>query len=159
MALSKMDLRVSGTTVRGFVIVHDQNFVNPLDERVHTQTIEGTWMQMKRKMKSQSGTLGRLLPTYLAEYIGRRSPSKKNPFGCILACIGDQYKFPLHLHPAAPPLPPPVPPPAQPRSHCQRSSQSHHHRLVLSSRRQRLVLSIHRQRLVLSSHRLLVLLS
>eukprot|EP00094_Tigriopus_californicus_P014141 TCALIF_13696-PA protein Name:"Protein of unknown function" AED:0.70 eAED:0.70 QI:0/-1/0/1/-1/1/1/0/183 len=72
---------------------------------------------MKKKLKRQAGTSKRLQPTYLEEYIWRRAHSKGNPFGAIIATIGDQYQFPLHLHPVNPPIQPPpslLPPPTCP---------------------------------------------
>jgi len=38
------------------VVIHAQNFVSPVHNDVHTQTIEGLWMHAKRKLRYQSGT-------------------------------------------------------------------------------------------------------
>ena len=38
------------------VVVHAHNFVDPDRPDVHTQTIEGMWMQVKRQLRYQSGT-------------------------------------------------------------------------------------------------------
>jgi len=38
------------------VVIHAQNFVNPVHNDVHTQTIDGLWMHAKRKLRYQSGT-------------------------------------------------------------------------------------------------------
>ena len=36
-------------------INHSQNFVHPIDQEIHTQTIENMWMREKRKLKRQFG--------------------------------------------------------------------------------------------------------
>ena len=46
------------------VVVHAQNFVDPLRPDVHTQSIEGLWMQVKRKLRYQSGTTSEFVPGY-----------------------------------------------------------------------------------------------
>ena len=38
------------------VIVHERNFVDPIEPGVHTQVIENTWIRAKQKMRSQYGT-------------------------------------------------------------------------------------------------------
>jgi len=38
------------------VVVHAHNFVDPQRPDVHTQTIEGMWMQAKLKLRYQNGT-------------------------------------------------------------------------------------------------------
>ncbi len=39
---------------------------------VHTQSIENTWMRVKRKQKKQGGMCRSLLPTYLEEFVWRQ---------------------------------------------------------------------------------------
>jgi len=50
------------------VVVHAHNFVDRHPADVHTQTIEGMWMQVKRKLWYQNGTSRDLFPSYLAEF-------------------------------------------------------------------------------------------
>jgi hypothetical protein len=46
------------------VSIHEQNFVDPNDGNIHTQSIENVWMQAKRKLKRQFGTSRDLFPSY-----------------------------------------------------------------------------------------------
>ena len=45
-------------------INHSQNFVHPIDQEIHTQTIENMWMRAKRKLKRQFGTSEELFSIY-----------------------------------------------------------------------------------------------
>ena len=38
------------------IIIHQQHFVNPLNNEVHTQNVENMWMRLKRKLRQQFGT-------------------------------------------------------------------------------------------------------
>ena len=46
---------------------HSKNFVDP-DSGAHTNTIEGVWALVKKKLKSMSGTLYKYIPSYLDEF-------------------------------------------------------------------------------------------
>ena len=50
---------------------HSHNFVDP-DTGAHTNIIEGTWGQVKRKMKRMNGTLNDKLRSYLDEFMCKR---------------------------------------------------------------------------------------
>ncbi|KAK6990124.1 hypothetical protein BgiMline_013399 [Biomphalaria glabrata] len=66
------------------VIVHQQNFVDPLDPEIHTQNIENLWMRAKRKLKRQFGTSGALFQSYLDEFIYRNSMREEDMFSSML---------------------------------------------------------------------------
>jgi hypothetical protein len=72
------------------VVVHAQNFVDPHRPDVHTQTIEGMWMQVKRKLRYQSGTSRDLFPSYLSEFQWRYS-HKSDVYGQYLCLLSDNY--------------------------------------------------------------------
>jgi transposase-like protein len=72
------------------VIVHEDNFVDPRDSDIHTQTIESLWKEAKKKLRQQSGTSQDLFPSYLKEFMWRRN-FKPNFFSGILVCIIQQY--------------------------------------------------------------------
>ena len=46
---------------------HSENFVDPYTGN-HSNTIEGVWSQIKRKLKAMNGTVKSKLPSYLDEY-------------------------------------------------------------------------------------------
>ena len=72
------------------VVVHAQNFVHPVHNNVHIQTIKEMWMQAKRKLRYQSGTSHNLFPSYLAEF--QWWPShKEHVFGQYLTLLSDNY--------------------------------------------------------------------
>ena len=72
------------------VVIHAQNFVDPVHNDVHTQTIEGLWMHAKRKLRYQSGTSRQLFPSYLAEFQWRHS-HRTHVFGQYLTMLSDNY--------------------------------------------------------------------
>jgi len=72
------------------VMVHAHNFVDPQRPEVHSQTIEGMWMQAKRKLRCQSGTSRDLFPSYLAEFQWCYS-HKTDVFGQYLCLLSDNY--------------------------------------------------------------------
>jgi len=74
------------------VIVHQQHFVDNIHPEIHTQTIEGMWMQAKRKLRYQGGTNRGLLPSYLAEFQWRFC-HKLHPFGQYLSLLCDNYRI------------------------------------------------------------------
>jgi len=50
------------------VIVHAQEFVDSIHAEIHTECIEGLWMQAKRKLRYKGGTSCGLFASYLAEF-------------------------------------------------------------------------------------------
>jgi transposase-like protein len=69
---------------------HTQHFVDPQDDTIHTQNIEGTWSHAKRKLRHQYGTSRALFPGYLNEFVWRKGhPERK--FAHFLQCITEQY--------------------------------------------------------------------
>ena len=59
---------------------HSKNFGNP-DSGAHTNTIEGLWALVKKKLKSMSGTLYEHLPSYLDEFVWFRNFAGDRAFG------------------------------------------------------------------------------
>src|SRR6218665_2174993 len=60
--------------------------------QVHTQTIEGLWMQAKRKLRYQSGTSNRLFRSYLSAFPWRFS-HKEHVFGQLINLLSDNYNI------------------------------------------------------------------
>ena len=73
------------------VIVHQQHFVDPGDDDIHTQNIENMWMLAKRKLRRQFGTSDALFPSYLHEFVWRQSIPDKKFFQHFLNVIGNIY--------------------------------------------------------------------
>lgn len=69
---------------------HRFNFVDPNNPEVHTNTIEGTWAQVKTKYRAMRGTSDELFNTYLQEY-GWRKNHRDNIFMHILFWIRHYY--------------------------------------------------------------------
>jgi transposase-like protein len=74
------------------VIIHEQNFVDPNDGNIHTQSIENVWMRAKRKLKRQFGTSRDLFPSYIHEFIWRNKFARQNTFMSFLVCLTQQYE-------------------------------------------------------------------
>ena len=74
------------------VINHSENFVDPADEDIHTQSVENFWMRAKRKMRRQFGTSEDLFPTYLSEFMWRnRLRGGVDVFSEFLISVGRLY--------------------------------------------------------------------
>ncbi|XP_050512754.1 uncharacterized protein LOC126888463 [Diabrotica virgifera virgifera] len=69
---------------------HQNNFVDPDDSSVHTQTILSVWNRAK-KLCRQCGTSTDLFPSYLQEFMWRERIRNKEPFVEFLLCIVEQY--------------------------------------------------------------------
>uniref|UniRef100_A0A1X7VKF1 ISXO2-like transposase domain-containing protein n=1 Tax=Amphimedon queenslandica TaxID=400682 RepID=A0A1X7VKF1_AMPQE len=68
------------------------NFINPING-AHTQSIESTWSQVKRMMRSTGvmNTSSELFSTYLQEFLWRRKFNDTDHFESIIDAIKEQY--------------------------------------------------------------------
>ena len=73
------------------VVIHEENFVSPVDQDVHTQTIEATWCSLKRFIRSRGTSKGEHLIEYIYEWIFRRMHS--DVFEALLEVIRSKYTF------------------------------------------------------------------
>ena len=71
------------------MVNHSKNFVDPYTG-AHTNTIEGLWSQVKRKLKAMNGTVRNQLPGYLDEFNWRKVYPGDH-FENILADIAEFY--------------------------------------------------------------------
>ena len=60
------------------MVNHSENFVEPYTG-AHSNTIEGLWNQVKRKLKAMNGTTKAKLPGYLDEFNWRKLHQEANP--------------------------------------------------------------------------------
>ena len=67
---------------------HSKNFVDP-DSGAHTNTIEGVWALVKKKLKWMSGTLYEYIPSYLDEFTWNFG--KDQAFEQLLKDIAEQF--------------------------------------------------------------------
>ena len=74
------------------VIVHERNFVDPIEPGVHTQLIENMWMRAKQKLRRQHGTSVELFASYMAEFTWRCRVGV-NKFAELILAIRQQYPF------------------------------------------------------------------
>ena len=51
------------------IIIHQQHFVDPLNNEVYTQNVENMWMRLKRKLRQQFGTSEALFQSHLREFV------------------------------------------------------------------------------------------
>ena len=73
------------------VVVHQQNFVDPTNDQVHTQNVENMWMRAKRKLKRQFGTSRALFPSYLHEFMFRNQFRDQDLFPNFIIAIAENY--------------------------------------------------------------------
>ncbi|XP_050512924.1 uncharacterized protein LOC126888610 [Diabrotica virgifera virgifera] len=83
--------RLDGGVYEHRTVIHQNNFVDPNNDSVHTQTIESVWMRSKKKLRRQCGTSMDLFPSYLQEFVWRERIKDKDPFVELLLCILEQY--------------------------------------------------------------------
>lgn len=84
----------SGLTEMGYrhsVVIHEENFVAPENEEVHTQRIEATWGSLKKFFRAHGTNKGEYLTEYICEYIFRRMHD--DVFEGILEVIRRKYTF------------------------------------------------------------------
>lgn len=82
--------QIAGGIYRHETIIHEQHFVDPEDETIHTQNIENTWMRVNKKIKRQFGTNKALFETYMAEFLWRNRV-REHLFGNFLVAIHEVY--------------------------------------------------------------------
>ena len=74
------------------VVVHQENFMDPLHPEIHTQNVENLWMHAKRKLRRQFGTTRQLFDTYLREFVWQeRYKGHQHRLAALLVCIRQQY--------------------------------------------------------------------
>ena len=73
------------------VVIHENNFVSPMNRNVHTQTIESTWSSLKRFIRSHGTNKGTYYLEYINEYLFRRRNS--DVFNAVLNVIRRKYPF------------------------------------------------------------------
>jgi len=69
------------------MVNHSENFVDPYTG-AHSNTIEGVWSQIKRKLKAMNGTRRERIPGYLDEFNWRKC-FPGDPFDRLLADIAE----------------------------------------------------------------------
>ena len=69
---------------------HSKNFVYP-DSGAHTNTIEGVWALVKKKLKWMCGTLYEYIPSYLDKFTWFRNFGKDKAFEQLLKDIAEQF--------------------------------------------------------------------
>jgi hypothetical protein len=82
---------INGGIYQHGVVVHEQNFVHPDYEEIHTQSIESMWCDLKKKIRRQRGTSEALFPSYIDEFVWRSHRGNKSVFVFLLQCIAQQY--------------------------------------------------------------------
>jgi hypothetical protein len=74
------------------VVIHERNFLNPVDKNVHTQSIEGHWSVIKRKLRKKGTNLKAYLYEHLCEIIFKREFSM-DVFTKMLDLIKAKHPF------------------------------------------------------------------
>ena len=69
---------------------HSKNFVDP-NSGAHTNTIEGVWALVKKKLKWMCGTLYEYIPSYLDEFTWFWNFGKDQAFEQLLKDIAEQF--------------------------------------------------------------------
>ena len=71
------------------VVVHEENFVSPVNPEVHTQRIEATWGSLKRFVRAHGTNKSGFFIEYICEYIFRRK--YPDVFSALLDTIRRKY--------------------------------------------------------------------
>ena len=75
------------------VINHSENFVDPENPQVHTQTIESRWSALKRQVKRKGTNLKVHIEEYFMEYVYRKKFKDTNIFEQLMSDIRMKYSF------------------------------------------------------------------
>ena len=81
------------TSNHGYIhltVNHSKNFVDPFTG-VHTNTVEGLWSAVKRKLKRMNGTRYDRIPEYLDEFMWKRQFNQGDRFLAIIQDIAAGY--------------------------------------------------------------------
>src|SRR5271154_4939982 len=82
---------LSSMGYRHSVVVHEENFISPEDDSIHTQRIEATWSSFKHFICSHGTNKGEYYLEYVCEYLFRwRFPAA---FDALLNVIRHKYSF------------------------------------------------------------------
>ena len=73
------------------VIVHQEHFVDPNDDTIHTQNVENLWMRVKRKLRRQFGTSETLFTSHLHEFVWRERYKNSEAFSAFICSLTRQY--------------------------------------------------------------------
>jgi hypothetical protein len=84
--------QLNGGVYEHLVVVHQRGFVHFDHSEIHTQTIEGLWMQTKRLLRYQGGTSRGLLPSYLAAFQWRNS-HRELLFGQYMQLLSENFNI------------------------------------------------------------------
>ena len=71
--------------------MHELNFVNQIDNDIHTQNVENLWMRVKRKLRQQFGTHEDLFTSHLHELVWRQRYKEFPIFLTFLFCVSRQF--------------------------------------------------------------------
>jgi transposase-like protein len=62
-----------------------------LDPNIHTNGVEGMWMQAKRKLKRQFGTSRTLFPSYLNEFMWQNTFRQADKLSAFLVSVAETF--------------------------------------------------------------------
>ena len=71
------------------IIIHDENYVDPDDPEIHTQSAEGMWSRMKLKFRNRKGVLQAHYFSHISEFVWQCRLSG-NWFGNFLNTLREQ---------------------------------------------------------------------
>lgn len=75
------------------VVFHNQNFVNPKNPDIHTQSIESMWSRLKKKLKNQHGTSSELFGSYVDEFVWRSASKSPCMFSHLIHSVVQKYSL------------------------------------------------------------------
>lgn len=73
------------------VVIHEKNFVSPINRETHTQKIEATWGSLKRFLRQRGTNKSNFLTEYICEYIFRRTYD--DVFSSLINVIKNKYNI------------------------------------------------------------------
>ena len=84
---------IPGQNYQHDAVNHSQNFVDPQDPTVHTQTVEGMWSHVKRYFRQKYGTNNLQFTSHLHTWVfrNRHRVQKRNFFSAFLGDLPDIY--------------------------------------------------------------------
>lgn len=76
-----------------YTVNHSENFINPANATIHTQTIESFWSALKKKLRAKGTNIRVHIDEYLLEYMYRKKFRGQDLFEQLILDTNNEYSI------------------------------------------------------------------